>query len=530
MKGKFCIIGAVLLGAAIVCTPASMAGEEKVLTFGSYMSVSSLCPWKTTNSGDSIILTQIYQTLITTDRNSRYIPNLATDWKCADDGVTWTVHIRDDVYWQRGNGLFGDEKVKVTADDVKFSYDYYLDPANGSAYYSTLHNTLKEVRVIDDTTVQFITKDIDVLWEYSMNQNSIIPRRAIEKNWDLNKFPVGSGAYKFQEYIPDTLLTLVRNDDFWQKPALDKIVYKFIADKSVAAMALQNKELDVVINVLPTDLKGIVSKDYLTIVPSSVGNLRWIGFNCRNELFADPKLRRALAAAVDMDGAVKAIYANESGAKLAVRAYGCIPYERPGGDIESNKAVTPPYNPKEAMKELDELGWKRGRDGIREKNGRKLKFTIQVGNNDTSREKLCVIAATQLRAVGVDCTARTVEWGTHISDISKGNVEVYILGGFSGFNGPQQLMGTNPDRYVPNCGYSNPEVDALLKEAFRTIDYDKRCELLRKADNIFSSECAFLGAYFVYNQTAYNKRIINAGNVDLTSPFCLPARNLSVSD
>ena len=354
MKGKFRFISALVLGAALFCAQQATA-EEKVLTFGSYMSVSSLCPWKTTNSGDSIILTQIYQTLITTDRNSRYIPNLATSWECADDGVTWTVHIRDDVYWQRGNGLFGDEKVKVTAQDVKFSYDYYLDPSHGSVRYDALSKTLKEVRVVDEYTVQFITKDIDVLWEYFMYQNYIIPRRAIEKKWDLNKSPVGSGAYKFKEYITDSSVTLVRNDDFWKKPALDKIVYKFITDKAVSSMALQNKEIDIAPSILPTDLENIADKDYLVLKPAANGSLRWVGFNCKLDMFADPRMRRALAMAVDMDGAVNAIFANRAGAKLAVRAYGCIPYERPGGDIESNKAVTPPYNPEEAMKELDEL-------------------------------------------------------------------------------------------------------------------------------------------------------------------------------
>jgi len=529
VKMKFRFAAVLLLAAAAFCAPAA-AAEEKTLTIGSYMMITTLWPWKTTSDGDGYIIRQIYHTLVEMDEHSKFTPSLATKWECADDGVTWTVHLRDDVYWQRGNDLFGDEKVKVTAEDVKFSYDYYLDPSHGSVRYDALSKTLKEVRVVDDYTVQFVTNDIDVLWEYSMYQNYIIPRRAIEKNWDLGKFPVGSGAYKFKEYVTDTSVTLVKNDDFWKKPALDKIVYKFITDKSVSAMALQNKEIDIALAILPTELENIVNKDYLVLAPSAIGSLRWIGFNCKLDIFSDPKVRRALAMAVNMDGAIAAIFKNNVGAKLAVRAYGCISYERPGGDLESNKAVTPQYNPKEAMKILDELGWKRGRDGIREKDGKKLSFILQVGNNDANREKLSVIVATQLKAIGVDCTARTAEWATHTSDIAKGNVQMYILGGYGNLDGGKRLMETNPNRFSPNCGYSNPEVDKLIKEAFRTLDYDKRCDLLRRADNIFSSECPHLGGYFEYSQMAYNKRVTDFGYATVYQALCSPMRNVGVSD
>lgn len=522
--GIFILLAVVLNLFSVV--PALAA--EKTLKIGTYMTITTLWPWRTTSDGDGYIIRQIYHTLVEMDENSKFTPGLATSWECADDGVTWTVHLRDDVYWQRGNGLFGDEKVKVTAEDVKFSYDYYLDPANGSVRYDALSKTLKEIRVIDDHTVQFVTKDIDVLWEYSMYQNYVIPRRAIEKKWDFGSYPVGSGAYKFQDYVTDTSLTLVRNEDFWREPALDKVVYKFITDKSVSAMALQNKEIDIALAILPTEIENIASKDYLIVAPSAIGSLRWIGFNCKKKIFSDSEVRRALAMAVDMDGAIKAIFSNKAGAKLAVRGYGCIPYERPGGDLESNKAVTPRYNPKEAMKLLDKLGWKAGPGGVRSKDGQKMSFILQVGNNDANREKLSVIVATQLKAIGVDCTARTAEWATHTSDIAKGSVEMYILGGYSNLDGGKRLMETNTKRFSPNCGYSNEDVDKLIQEAFRTMNYDKRCALLRKADNIFSSECPHLGAYFEYSQVGYNKRVTDFGYATVYQALCSPVRNVGV--
>ena len=137
--GIFILLAVVLNLFSVV--PALAA--EKTLKIGTYMTITTLWPWRTTSDGDGYIIRQIYHTLVEMDENSKFTPGLATSWECADDGVTWTVHLRDDVYWQRGNGLFGDEKVKVTAEDVKFSYDYYLDPANGSVRYDALSKTLK---------------------------------------------------------------------------------------------------------------------------------------------------------------------------------------------------------------------------------------------------------------------------------------------------------------------------------------------------------------------------------------------------
>lgn len=155
-------------------TGGEVVKDANELVIGTYMPVTTLVPWKTTSDGDGYILRQIYHTLVEMDQNSNFVPSLATEWECSEDGLTWTVKIRDDIYWQTGNGLF-DEKVKVTAEDVKFSYDYYLDPANGSVRYTELSNSLKEVKVVDEQTVQFVTNDIDVLWEYKMYQNYIIP-------------------------------------------------------------------------------------------------------------------------------------------------------------------------------------------------------------------------------------------------------------------------------------------------------------------------------------------------------------------
>lgn len=501
--------------------------DANELVIGTYMPVTTLVPWKTTSDGDGYILRQIYHTLVEMDEQSNFVPSLATEWQCSEDGLTWTVKIRDDVYWQTGNGLF-DEKVKVTAEDVKFSYDYYLDPANGSVRYTELSKSLKEVNVIDPTTVEFVTNDIDVLWEYKMYQNYIIPQKAIEENWDFENQPVGSGAYKFVEHVIDSQVVLERNDEFWQEPALDKVIFKIISDKSVSAIALQNQEIDMSLSILPTEVGNIISKDYLELRASEVGSYRWVGFNCQNELFTDPEIRRALSMAVDMDSAVTAIFENDAGVELAKRAYGPISYERPGGNEERFKAVCVEYDPEEAERILDEKGWVKGSDGIREKDGKKFSFTLQVGNNDSNRENLAVVVSAQLQAIGIDCTAQTVEWGTHTEDIKQGRVEMYILGGYSNLDGPYRIMHTS-DTMSPNCGYSNPEVDALLDEAWRTIDLEDRSELQTQAAEIFIVDAPHIFSYFEYSQMGVSKAVTDFEQASVYRSLCNQDRNVGVN-
>ncbi len=505
------------------------APKSNDLIIGTYMPVTTLVPWKTTSDGDGYIIRQIYHTLVEMDNDSNFTPSFAKSWECADDNVTWTFHLRDDIYWQTGNGLFKDEKVRVTAEDVKYSFEYYLKPENGSVRYTDLSSTLKSITVIDPNTIQFVTNDIDVLFEYRMYQNYIIPRRAIEQNWDFGAFPVGSGAYKFVEHVTDTHVILEKNKDFWKEPALDRVIYKIIPDKSVSAIALQNKEIDVALAILPTEVGNISSKDYLELKSSGVGSYRWIGFNCAFPLFTDPEIRRALSMAVDMDGAVNAIFKNDAGVELAVRAYGPISYERPGGNKEAFKEVCVSFDPKKAEEILDAKGWKKGADGIREKDGKKFKFTLQVGNNDANREKLAVIVSSQLKAIGIDCTAQTVEWATHTDDIKNGKVEMYILGGYSNLDGPLRLMRTDTTTFSPNCNYSNPKVDAILKEAWKTIDATKRSEMLTEAAKLFIADAPHIFPYFEYGQTGVNKWVKDFDYPSVYHTLCNSNRNVAVT-
>ena len=523
-----------LLGACAPAQPpggggAQPAGEIRELRIGSFMSINTLLPWRTTSDGDAYVLQQVYNTLAQMDQYSVFHGNLLESWEVADDNRTWTLRVRDGMHWHRGNDLFGDELVQVTAEDVYFTFNFLLDPENAAVRHSELYATIESIEVLDKLTLQVVTRDIDVLWELRMSQTYVLPQRAFETGWDLATHPIGSGPYKFYEYVVDSHVTLVRNDDFYIEPGLDRVIIQIIPDRTVAAIALQNQEIDIVMAILPMDLAAVAARDFLSVEQFGVGIPRNVTFNARHPLFEDYRMRRALSMAVDFEAATNNIFANEAGVELAFRLYGPISPERPGGDIDRFRALAPPFDPDRAVQEIEALGWSRGADGIFAKDGERLSFTLQVGNNDANRETLAVIISSQLRAIGVDVNVNSVEWATHLDDMSAGVLDVQVGGGWTGFDGPMMIMHSHPTRFSPNNGFADDRVDAYLQQAWRTLDLEQRGEYLTRAAEIFVYKAAWMGGYLEYWQTAFNNRVTGfSGHASVFPPLTSHVRNVSV--
>ncbi len=479
--------------------------DEKVFTVATNMNLTTMEPWKSTTDGDYYIFYQIYSRLVETDFRGAYYPDLAESWECAEDGKTWTFHLTKNFYWQRNNDLFGKDLVEVTADDVKYSLEYVMDPANACSRLEDLRSTIDTITVIDDKTIQIVTKDIDVLMLYKMAAICIMPKKAAEKGWDLAKNPVGSGPFKWDSNIVDTQVVLVKNEDYFIKPNIDKVIFKFVTETSVSSMALANKEIDYAAYFAYTDIATVKDKDYVEIY-AGASTARWAAMNVTYDMFSDVRVRRAVASYIDMDALVAAVYPDDgSGVVQAIRAYGQIPPENAGYDYERAKAQTPEYSIENGDKLMREAGWEKNANGIWEKDGKPFAFDIQVGTNDPVRLNCSVLMATMLSNVGFEVQSKAVEWGTHLADLDAGNCPMYIVGGYSGVDGPMKVMHTdNTGVFSPNPGYSNPEVDALLEQAWKTTDDAARAELICQAQEKWIYDTVFLPMYFSYNFQAFN--------------------------
>ena len=488
----------------------SGSGEEKVFTVASNLNLTTMAPWQSTTDGDYYIFYQIYSRLVETDYKGNYYPDLAESWESTEDGMTWTFHLTENFYWQRGNDLFGDELVEVTADDVKYSLEYVMNPDNACTRLQDLTSTIESITVVDDKTIQIKTFDVDGLFLYKMSTIMIIPQKAAEEGWDLTEQPVGSGPFKWESNIVDTEVVLVKNEDYFIEPNLDKVVFKFITESSVAAIALANEEVDHITSFAYTEIETIQGNENLE-VQTNGSMCNWIAINVTRSLFEDVRVRRAIASFIDMDALVAAVYPDDgTGVVQAIRAYGQIPPDLPGSDQERMKAVTPPYDPEAGHALMEEAGWTRNANGIYEKDGQEFAFELQVGTNNPVRVNCAVVLSGMWNEQGLSCTSKSVEWGTHLADASAGNCDMYIVGGYAGVDGAMQVMHTDSTgSFSPNPGYSNAEVDALLEEAWRTVDDAAREELITEAQEIWLYDTVYLPMYFSYSFTATNNRVTN---------------------
>lgn len=533
---------AVLMFGSLLAGCGEQAGEgeggEKVFTVATNMNLSTMAPWQSSTDGDYYIFYQVYSRLVETDFKGNYYPDLAESWESSEDGKTWTFHLTENFYWQRGNDLFGDELVEVTADDVKYSLEYEMNPDNACTRLQDLTSTIESITVVDDKTIQIKTFDVDGLFLYKMSKIIIQPQKAGEVGWDLTEQPVGSGPFKWESNIVDTEVVLVKNEDYFIEPNLDKVVFKFITENSVAAIALANEEVDHVTTFAYTEIETIESNDALEVRPNG-SSCRWVAMNISEDLFSDVRVRRAIASFVDMDALVAAVYPDDgTGVVQAVRAYGQIPPELPGGDQERMKAVTPAYDPEAGHALMEEAGWTRNENGIYEKDGQEFAFDLQVGTNDPVRVNCAVVISGMLNEQGFNCTSKSVEWGTHLADTEAGNCLMWIMGGFGGIDGAMQVMHTSTTgSFDPNPGYSNAEVDALLEEAWRTVDDAERAELLAQAQEIWLYDTVYLPMYFSYSFTATNSRVVDfyvdneyAGVDDVEFNLTSRMRNVDIAE
>ena len=492
-------------------TEAGKKGEagqtaEKVLTVGTPYTVATYIPWKSTSDGDRYVLANVYESLIEYDSIGSFLPGLADSWENEDD-LTWVFHIRDNSCWQTGNDLFGDEKVRVTANDIKAVFDYNMDEKNESVRRSSLTAVLDKIEVVDEQTIKFITKKPEALLLSQLSNIYIFPMKAVEQNFDLSKNPVGSGPYKFVKYDTDDQVVLEKNSDYFIEPGLDKVVYKIIPDKAVGAISLGNNEIDIAVSLLATDLENLSSKDNVTVISNPLGWYRYMGFNMEDPLFADKDMRKAISMAVDVDSAVKAMFMNGANAKLGVRAYGPIPLELPGADEAAWKTAGVSYDPEGAKALIESRGYTMGSDGFYQKDGKQLGFILKTVNTDPNM-KFGVIISTELKKIGINCVSQPTEYATLTSDIKTSNVQAFVMGGGSTLDGLNMLFDSEKSKGTAHrTNYVNKDLDAKLSEAYSTIDADKRATLITEASLMAISDYVHIDGFFEYVQLGMNTRV-----------------------
>jgi peptide/nickel transport system substrate-binding protein len=390
---------------------------------------------------------------------SGYAPDLARAWHFEDEH-TLILELRDDVRWHDG--------VPVTADDVVFTIERQRDPATGSPRMADVA-AVSAVSARDSVTV---VVQLDRTGVYAVNallEVVTVPRHLLQdiaaaelRNAPFGRNPVGNGFYRFAAWTAGQSVTLdVNPDQPGPRPALDRIILRFVPDMNAALTELLTGQGDL-IQRLPTPMaQRVRSAQNAELHPGPRIRPAWIAFNRRQPPLDDARVRRAILMAVDRAALVDGLFGD-----IGEAAYSPIPTAL----REHTPSVRPvPFDTVGARHLLDEAGWtQRNRDGILVRNGQPLRIEVDFISTDQTRQDVLVAMQSMLRRVGVDIAPRAYESSTWVQRLREGN----FAASFWGWGWGPGVVGPNAEmifhsRSTPPAGpnfaaASNPRVDALL--------------------------------------------------------------------
>lgn len=478
---------------------------------GDVTDVRTLNPLLVSDTASGEVTSLMFDGLVDIDPDSLDpIPNLATAWTVSDDNKTYTFTLKEGVTWHDG--------APFSAADVKFSYDLYMNPDTGTPRAGTLGERIASVEAPDATTVVITLKDVVAPFLVSECSYGIIPQHLLKDvapaDIPTSEFttsaPVGTGAFKFQEFKAGDRVTLVKNAAYHKgEPALDTYIRKFVADDTALYQQLKTGEVDAA-GVPVTFYQDAAAQTNFTLFPYDTFSFQFFGYNLNQEkgspIFQDVKVRQALFYAVDRPGIVEKIREG-----LSTVASGTMPVL--SWAYQPDKMTTRyDYDPAKAEALLDEAGWVKGADGVRAKDGVPLAFEMYTYSGDKTIEGYASVFQENWKAIGVQMTPQYEEFSAFVTRLTKTfDFQAFLVGFFWGVDPDQQTM-WDSKQYGPGFNlynYVNPEVDRLLEEALRTLDKQERTELYVQAQNIILADAPALIIDFPKDIWGVNTRLKN---------------------
>lgn len=436
------------------------------------------------------------------------IPHVAKSWEIAEDHLTYTFHLRDDVKFTDGTPL--------TAHDVKFTFDKMMDPGVDAAHYRSYFVSVSACETPDDYTVVFRCTEPYWLHLVYLGGLPILPRH-IYGEGDFNnhpnaRSPIGSGAYTLAQWASGQQVELARNANYWGAAEgkggwIDKWIFKVITDDNAALEVLMSGGLDYM-GMTPDQWTRRADTEKFN---ESFEKLQfftpfynYLGWNSRLPQFADKRVRRAMTMLLDRETIRQTIFHGLAQSMVA----NFLP-----GTPEFHPDLKPlPFDPAAAQALLDEAGWiDTNGNGIRDKDGVEFKFELVTLNSSPEIERLCTVLKEELARAGVEMELRLLEWAVLIEKIHGRDFQAYALGwSMPPFPDLHQLWhSSNAENGSNYIGFKNEEADKLIEESRREFDRDARIAMFRRFQEILHEEQPYTFLYAPMSLVAVDKRIEN---------------------
>ena len=454
-------------------------------------SPANLDPRIGTDAQSQRINALLFDGLVARNASFQFTPALAETWE-QPNPLTLVFHLRGGVRFHDGRAL--------TARDVVWTVESMIDPTLPGAVISPRANSFAAVANVearDERTVVFHLKRADnfLLANLSTGAIGIVPQGSGRDFW---QHPVGTGGFRFVSQQIDQDVVVERNQQSRAVgPKIERVRFAVVPDAITRSLELEKGSGDVAVNSLPMDsLPVLAARPNLRIEETGGTEIQYLGFNLRDPLLKDARVRQAIACAID---------------------HGLIIRTLMGGHARPASSLLPPdhwawtgdvarydFDPARAERLLDEAGYRRGADGVR------FRLAMKTSNDEGAR-LLAAVLQQQLAGVGIALDLRSYEFATFYSDVTRGAFQMYSLR-WAGIEQPDIFsFAFSTANFSPKgfnrSHYSNPRLDALLDDAAQSEDMARRRAEYVEAQQILARDLPAVNLWYMDTIVVHNRRL-----------------------
>jgi peptide/nickel transport system substrate-binding protein len=448
-------------------------------------------------------------TSLNTVGDAGFTPRLSDHWKWAPDSMSIAFHINPRARWHDG--------VAVSAQDVRYTFRLVKDTTLASPLSSNLDN-VDSVSVEDSLTarVWFHERTPDEFFK-AASPVAILPSHLLSKTSPallresaFARAPVGSGRFRFEAWERGSRIVLrADSTNYRGRPNADRVIWLVSADYAAAALRFLGGNADFLEVVKPELVAQAKAKGADVVASAGSLDYGYVAFNLRNAnnsgphpVLGDRDTRRALVMAVDRSALVRSVFDT-----LGMVAHG------PATRImaTSDTTIGLPYNSDQASRTLDSLGWKRGADGIRARNGKPLAFSLMVPGSSAIRMKFAVLLQEQWRKAGASVRIEPIEVNTFGARMESRKFES-LLNAWHIDPTPSSVREEWASSEIKKGGYNatsyrNPSFDAVIDSAVKEMNPVRSVALYRRGYRTLTDDAPAMWLYEVRNVRGISKRI-----------------------
>jgi peptide/nickel transport system substrate-binding protein len=515
-----------LLALAVMLLP-SCRNRSEIFVIGLSDKLSTLDPVgsASVDAASERIRALIFNSLVKKDEKYDYVPDLASDIKRADDGLSYTFTLHDGVTFQDGRPL--------TSADVKYTIETVLASSSGKAA-SFFEGTGKDkqglVTGIETPDPRTVIIRLSKPWLGLLS--NLVPIGIFPKDSAASqkKNPLGTGPFKFVSYdTAQQIIDLEANPNYWEgAPQIKTLRVRVIEDANALQAELRSGSVTLAplpTNLTPDAFKSLEQDPKLQVLQFNGANVVYLGFNLQNPPLDNARVRQAIAYAIDRDTIIHDLLLGQ--AKIA---HSILP--------EESWAYSPgqkySYDPEKAKQLLDQAGF-RDPDG----DGPQMRFQnpiiFKISSASAATRQFVDVIRDQLQKVGIPVQIETVEFNTLLAQLRLGEFQMTTSRWVGGNQDPIFLENLFSSKEIPTADragfnrdrYKNPELDRILDEAINTADRDKSVVLYRQAQEIISRDLPMFPLWYSANMVVASKTVGNI-KIDGSGDWSF-VRNLTVN-